>query len=228
MSPSTRDDLFADIREGAVATYGERLVALVTTNDLATGYHRGCCDRLAALAVLHARAAFSDVVREIQEDVELALKGMLRWAGIDPPKIHDVGDLVLRFAERFEGVSDHELAAPAEASKELRKPTRRWGRRDSPRRASRVDAHPYGGSRKGAPFHSVLSDVTLAVLAGMVVKVTGFVGMIVFDGSKPDGTMRKLMNVSRLTDMGWQACIGVEEGLAGTYAWYCSQSGVRK
>jgi hypothetical protein len=44
-----------------------------------------------------------------------------RRAGIDPPKIHDVGDLVLQFADRFEGVSGRELAALAEASKELRK-----------------------------------------------------------------------------------------------------------
>jgi HEPN domain-containing protein len=93
----------------------------VTTNDLAAGYHRKCVDRLAALDVLHARAAFSDVVRESQEVVELALKGMLRWAGIDPPKIHDVGDLLLPFAERFPGVSGSELTALAAASKALRK-----------------------------------------------------------------------------------------------------------
>ncbi len=93
----------------------------MTTNDLATGYHRKCRDRLAALAVLHARGACSDVVRESQEVVELALKGMLRWAGIDPPKIHDVGGLLLQFAERFEGVSGQELRVLAEASKELRK-----------------------------------------------------------------------------------------------------------
>jgi HEPN domain-containing protein len=93
----------------------------MTTNDLATGYFRKCGHRLAALEVLHARAAFSDVVRESQEVVELALKGMLRWAGIDPPKIHDVGDLVLQFAERFPAVSGPELQALAEASKELRK-----------------------------------------------------------------------------------------------------------
>lgn len=93
----------------------------MTTNDLAAGYHRKCVDRLAALDVLHARAAFSDVVRESQEVVELALKGMLRWAGIDPPKIHDVGDLLLPFAERFPGVSGSELTALAAASKALRK-----------------------------------------------------------------------------------------------------------
>ena len=74
-----------------------------------------------AVEVLHARAAFSDVVRESQEVVELALKGMLRWVGIDPPKIHDVGNLLLQVAERFEGVSRQELTALAEASKELRK-----------------------------------------------------------------------------------------------------------
>jgi len=93
----------------------------MTTNELATGYHRKCVDRLAALDVLHSRQAFSDVVRESQEVVELALKGMLRWAGIDPPKIHDVGDLLLQFTERFEGVSGEELKALAAASKELRK-----------------------------------------------------------------------------------------------------------
>jgi len=50
----------------------------VTTNELAAGYYRKCDDRLAALEVLHARRAFSDVVRESQEVVERALKGMLR------------------------------------------------------------------------------------------------------------------------------------------------------
>lgn len=93
----------------------------MTTNDLAAGSCRKCEDRLAALEVLRARAAFSDVVRESQEVVELALKGMLRWAGIDPPKIHDVGDIVLLFAARLEGLSREELTALAEASKELRK-----------------------------------------------------------------------------------------------------------
>jgi len=93
----------------------------VTTNDLAAGYHRKCVDRLAALEVLHARGACSDVVRESQELVELALKGMLRWAGIDPPKIHDVGDLLVQFVDRFPNVSGDEVAALADASKELRK-----------------------------------------------------------------------------------------------------------
>lgn len=70
-------------------------------------------------------------------------------------------------------------------------------------------------------------DITIYELAKLVAKVTGFAGKIVFDTSKPDGTMRKLMNVSRLADMGWRARIGLEEGLAGTYDWYCSQNGAR-
>lgn len=63
-------------------------------------------------------------------------------------------------------------------------------------------------------------DITIADLAHMVAKVTGFAGKISFDSSKPDGTMRKLMDVSRLADMGWQARIGLEAGIAETYEWF--------
>ncbi len=71
------------------------------------------------------------------------------------------------------------------------------------------------------------SDVTIAGLARMVAGVTGFQGRIAFDSSKPDGTLRKLMDVSRLAAMGWRAKIGLEEGLAETYAWYRAQDNVR-
>ena len=57
-------------------------------------------------------------------------------------------------------------------------------------------------------------------LARMVAQVTGFTGRIETDPTKPDGTMRKLMDVSRLADMGWKARIGLPEGIAGTYEWY--------
>ena len=63
-------------------------------------------------------------------------------------------------------------------------------------------------------------DITIADLAHMVAKVTGFAGKISFDSSKPDGTTRKLMDVSRLADMGWQARIGLEAGIAETYEWF--------
>jgi len=54
----------------------------------------------------------------------------------------------------------------------------------------------------------------------MVAKVTGFEGEISFDTSKPDGTKRKLMDVSRLSKMGWSASVALEDGLRETYAWF--------
>ena len=64
------------------------------------------------------------------------------------------------------------------------------------------------------------TDVTIRELADMVAGVTGFTGRIVQDTSKPDGTMQKLMDVSRLAAMGWQARIGLKDGIESTYAWY--------
>lgn len=63
-------------------------------------------------------------------------------------------------------------------------------------------------------------DVSIAELAGMVAKVTGFKGRIIQDTSKPDGTMRKLMDVDRLARMGWRARITLEQGLVETYDWF--------
>jgi GDPmannose 4,6-dehydratase/GDP-L-fucose synthase len=53
-----------------------------------------------------------------------------------------------------------------------------------------------------------------------VARATGYEGRIATDPTKPDGTMRKLMDVSRLADMGWRARIGLEEGVAETYRWF--------
>ncbi len=65
--------------------------------------------------------AFSDVIREAQEIVELALKGMLRQVGIEPPKWHDVGDALLEFAERLPEECRGQAPRLAEISKWLRK-----------------------------------------------------------------------------------------------------------
>jgi GDP-L-fucose synthase len=62
-------------------------------------------------------------------------------------------------------------------------------------------------------------DVTIAELAHIVAGVVGFKGEIGFDTSRPDGTPRKLLDVSRLTALGWQARIGLKEGIASTYEW---------
>ena len=64
------------------------------------------------------------------------------------------------------------------------------------------------------------SDISILELAKLVAKVTGYKGQISTDRTKPDGTMRKLMNVDRLATMGWSAQIQLEQGLADTYEWY--------
>jgi GDP-L-fucose synthase len=63
-------------------------------------------------------------------------------------------------------------------------------------------------------------DVTIAQLARMVADITGFAGTIVFDSSKPDGTPRKLLDVSRLSKMGWTARRDLREGISETYRWF--------
>lgn len=64
------------------------------------------------------------------------------------------------------------------------------------------------------------TDVSILELARMVARITGFSGRIATDSTKPDGTMRKLMDVSRLSAMGWTARIPLEQGIAETYRWF--------
>jgi GDP-L-fucose synthase len=64
------------------------------------------------------------------------------------------------------------------------------------------------------------ADITIRELAEMVADVTGFKGRLRFDTSRPDGTPRKLLDVGRLTALGWRPRIGLEEGIRSTYAWF--------
>ena len=64
------------------------------------------------------------------------------------------------------------------------------------------------------------TDVSIAELADLLAGVTGYTGRITFDATKPDGTLRKLMDVSRLTSMGWAAKTNLTDGLRQTYAWF--------
>jgi len=64
------------------------------------------------------------------------------------------------------------------------------------------------------------TDVTIRELAETLVRVIGYEGKLVFDTTKPDGTPRKLMDVSRLARLGWKAGIKLEGGLRQTYRWY--------
>jgi GDP-L-fucose synthase len=63
-------------------------------------------------------------------------------------------------------------------------------------------------------------DCTIRELAEILARVTGFAGDLDFDTSKPDGTPRKLLDVSRLKALGWQSSIHLESGLRETYAWF--------
>jgi GDP-L-fucose synthase len=72
-------------------------------------------------------------------------------------------------------------------------------------------------------------DCTIRELVETVAKVTGFLGEIEFDSTKPDGAPRKLMDVSRLKSLGWEYSIGLEEGLSTTYQWFlANQDNFRK
>lgn len=63
-------------------------------------------------------------------------------------------------------------------------------------------------------------DLTILELAQLVAKVVGFKGEILTDPSKPDGTPRKLLDVSKLAGLGWKPRIALEDGIASTYRWY--------
>jgi len=63
-------------------------------------------------------------------------------------------------------------------------------------------------------------DITIGDVAKLVQKVVGFEGELVFDTTKPDGTPRKLLDVSRMKALGWEPKVGLEEGLAKAYTWF--------
>ena len=67
------------------------------------------------------------------------------------------------------------------------------------------------------------TDLSIRELAELVCRVVGYNGRLMFDTSKPDGTPQKLLDVSRLRALGWQARIGLEEGIRETYQWFLSQ-----
>ena len=89
----------------------------MTNAALARSYLRKAAVRLSLLPLLQRKGAYSDVVREAQEIVELALKAILRQVGVEPPKWHDVGELLREYRTRFrEDVAERipELAKDSE------------------------------------------------------------------------------------------------------------------
>ncbi|MDZ7771573.1 MAG: hypothetical protein U5K31_02365 [Balneolaceae bacterium] len=63
-------------------------------------------------------------------------------------------------------------------------------------------------------------DLSIRELAALIQRITGHEGEIEWDRSKPDGTPRKLMDVSRMHEAGWEHSIGLEEGIRQTYEWF--------
>jgi hypothetical protein len=89
--------------------------------ELARDYLDRSTARLRALDVLFEANSWADVVRESQEIVELALKGLLRVSGVDPPRIHDVADVLLAERARLPGSLGDEVEQLAAISRDLRR-----------------------------------------------------------------------------------------------------------
>ncbi|MFN3604041.1 MAG: HEPN domain-containing protein [Leptonema sp. (in: bacteria)] len=93
----------------------------MTNLNLALSYFIKAKKRFKILNILLEENDYSDVIREAQELVELALKGMLRYVGIEPPKIHDVGPYLIEYKHLFSKEIQNEVEKLAFISKKLRK-----------------------------------------------------------------------------------------------------------
>jgi len=89
-----------------------------------------------------------------------------------------------------------------------------------------LDEATYQASTKSTLSHINVGtgvDVTILEMAETMKEVVGFEGELTFDTTKPDGTPRKLIDVSRLSNMGWKYSVGLEEGLKKVYEWYLTR-----
>lgn len=93
----------------------------MTFEKLAKSYLEKCIIRLEMINFLFEKKAYSDVIREAQEIVELATKGILRKKGIEPPKYHDVSNLILEYKDKFPELTIQEIEEIIRISKKLRK-----------------------------------------------------------------------------------------------------------
>ena len=69
-------------------------------------------------------------------------------------------------------------------------------------------------------------DVTIREMAETIKLVVGYEGKLTFDATKPDGTLRKLIDVTRLTNMGWKYSVDLKAGLQKTCKWYLKENGL--
>ncbi len=137
------------------------------SSRLAADYVHRAEVRVRALQVLFAAESWADVVRESQEIVELALKGLLRACGIEPPRIHDVSDVLIAERHRLPAALAAEIEALAEASRRLRRDRELafYGAED---------LTPSGFySRRDAEEAKVWAERTVALVAPHVPRVSG-------------------------------------------------------
>lgn len=67
-------------------------------------------------------------------------------------------------------------------------------------------------------------DISISRLSELIAEIVGYKGKVTFDTTKPDGTPRKLLDVSRLTNLGWAPQISLQDGVASTYRWFIENS----
>ncbi len=138
-----------------------------------------------------------------------------------PDNSHVIPALLRRFHEAVER-GDHEVTIWGSG-----KPMREFLHVDDMAAASvhvmNLDAATWQANTQPMLSHINVGtgvDCTIRELAETVAQVTGFKGELVFDSTKPDGTPRKLMDVSRLAALGWRASISLEDGLRDAYNWF--------
>jgi GDP-L-fucose synthase len=148
----------------------------------------------------------------------------LRWISAMPTNLYGPND-------NFDLTSSHVLPALIRRFDDARRTDAAevvlWGSGTPRREFLHVDdladacVHLLGHYDAPEPINvGVGEDVTIRELAELVARVVGYKGAISNDLSKPDGTPRKLLDVSRLNALGWKPSIDLEDGVAATYAWY--------
>ena len=147
-----------------------------------------------------------------------------RWISAMPTNLYGPGD-------NYDSESSHVLAALirrfAEAVREGASSVTNWGT-GTPRREflhvsdlASAALHLLERYDDPSPINvGTGSDLSVSALAALVAEVSGFDGTVEWDESKPDGTPRKLLDGSRLADLGWAACVDLGQGVRDTYAAY--------
>jgi GDP-L-fucose synthase len=148
----------------------------------------------------------------------------LPWISAMPTNLYGPGD-------NFSGANSHVLPALIKRFHEAKVAGARevvvWGSGSPRREFLHVDdlahacLHLLETYDEAAPINIGTGvDVTIKELAETIADVVGFEGALTWDTTKPDGTPRKLLDVSRIKALGWEPTIGLREGIASTYAWY--------